>query len=414
MNISLTYDSIIRYLQMAVDIIVVWILIYSVIKLAKINRRTVQIFQGVILVLIVRGLANLLGLTTVAWITENVVSWGFLALIVIFQPEIRSLLERLGKNNGLARISALSSSQKEHLIDELVAATASLSQSKTGALITLEQSNSLNDYIKTGVALNSAISAELLCSIFVTDSPLHDGAVIIQGDRIACASAYFTPTTMELPSRFGARHRAAIGISEITDAVTIVVSEESGRVSVTTGGKIYQMTEHKLREFLEKIILNKETVTRDTSNVTRSDSVSIDAMVAGSLNDPEVDFASDNNRKKMMKTFESADFKADVERAEKAYTAETARKPGNSTIRKVVDDIAKEHAGRTGGRTAGQVVSDLKTRLNNTAAASGSVPKISGEVTPPASGVTIKTENVVDGSQDDRHPDEAGKGGAQQ
>ena len=147
MDFSLTYESIIRYIRIGIDILVVWILINYIIKAAKASQRTIQIFQGVIFILVVQALARLVGLTTVEWITNNIVSWGFLAIIVVFQPEIRSILERLGKSNAFARISVLSATEKERLVDELVAATANLSNSKTGALITLEQSHSLNEYI---------------------------------------------------------------------------------------------------------------------------------------------------------------------------------------------------------------------------------------------------------------------------
>lgn len=344
MDISLTYESIVRYALIAIDILCVWILINFIIKAAKASQKTIQIFQGVIFILIIQAVSRLLGLTTVKWITDNLVSWGFLAIIVVFQPEIRSILERLGKSNAFARISVLSNSEKERLVDELVAATANLSNSKTGALITLEQSHSLNDYIKTGVSLNSIVSAELLCSIFVTSTPLHDGAVIIQGDKLACASAYFPPTNMELPSRYGARHRAAIGISEVSDAVTIVVSEESGRVGVTYNGKIFQMNEQKLRSFLTKILLNKETVTVKKDNVTTAESVSIESLIEQNSAKEEVDFKEGGSSiLKQMKTFQSTSFKSEVEEEEKRlYGTQNKPKQPASAIQKVVNAIASE------------------------------------------------------------------------
>ena len=345
MDFSLTYESIIRYIRIGIDILVVWILINYIIKAAKASQRTIQIFQGVIFILVAQALARLLGLTTVEWITNNIVSWGFLAIIVVFQPEIRSILERLGKSNAFARISVLSASEKERLVDELVAATANLSNSKTGALITLEQSHSLNEYIKTGVPLNSLVSAELLCSIFVTSTPLHDGAVIIQGDRMACASAYFPPTNMELPSRYGARHRAAIGISEVSDAVTIVVSEESGRVGVTYNGKIFQMNEQKLRSFLTKIILNKETVTVKKKDVTAAESVSIESLIEQNSVKEEVDFKdSSSGNLKQMKTFQSTTFRQEVEEEERRIYGTQNSKPKQqaNAIQQVVNDIAAE------------------------------------------------------------------------
>ncbi|MGI6608397.1 MAG: diadenylate cyclase CdaA [Erysipelotrichaceae bacterium] len=279
MHISLTYESIIHYLQIGIDILAVWIVLNYLIKVVRTNQKTIQIFQGILLIIIVQSVSKLLGLTTVAWLADNIVSWGFLAIIVIFQPEIRSILERLGKSNALARIATLTSTEKESLIDELMVATTNLTASKTGALITLEQAHSLEDYVNTGIRMNSLVSAELICSIFMTTTPLHDGAVIIQGDKLSCASAYFPPTTMDLPAKYGARHRAAIGISEISDAVTIVVSEESGRVSVAEQGKLIQMNEKRLRAYLERIVLNKENISADKSPRTSNVSVSIDDLV---------------------------------------------------------------------------------------------------------------------------------------
>ncbi len=357
MDISITYESIVRYTLIAIDILCVWILINYIIKAAKASQKTIQIFQGVIFILIIQAISRLVGLTTVKWITDNLVSWGFLAIIVVFQPEIRSILERLGKSNAFARISVLSNSEKERLVDELVAATANLSNSKTGALITLEQSHSLNDYINTGVSLNSIVSAELLCSIFVTSTPLHDGAVIIQGDKLACASAYFPPTNMELPSRYGARHRAAIGISEVSDAVTIVVSEESGRVAVTYNGKIFQMNEQKLRAFLTKIILNKETVTVKKSDVTASESVSIETLIEQNSTKEEVDFKDGSSSNlKQMKTFQSTSFKSEVEEEEKRLygNANKPKQPANA-IQQVVNQIASEHVAPAASEEAGKI-----------------------------------------------------------
>ena len=213
-----------------VDILVLWFLIYYALKFVRNNTRTVQIFKGIILILAAKFFANLFGLQAVGWLADMFVSWGFVAVIIIFQPEIRGILERLGKSNMFSKISTLSGNEKEHLVNEIVKSVMILSKDQTGALITLEQGQSLADYVSTGTVLNSIVTTELLTSIFVTSTPLHDGAVIIQGDRLACASAYFPPTSLDLPNRYGARHRAAIGISEITDSVTIVISEETGNI----------------------------------------------------------------------------------------------------------------------------------------------------------------------------------------
>lgn len=229
------------------------------------NQRTIQLFLGVIVVVLLELFSQLFGLTTVNALIQSIISWGVIALIVIFQPEIRSVLEKIGQSNALARISTLTSVQKERLIDELIEAVTNLSTSKTGALISLEQGTSLSEYINTGIKLDSVVSAELICSIFMTTTPLHDGAIIVQGDKLSCASAYFPPTTSPLPSKYGARHRAALGISEVSDAATIVVSEETGGVSVTYNGKLIPMNDVKLRNFLERVILNKEQVVDQNS-----------------------------------------------------------------------------------------------------------------------------------------------------
>ncbi|MCR5796205.1 MAG: diadenylate cyclase CdaA, partial [Solobacterium sp.] len=223
---------------MVLDIFILWFILYYTLKIVKGNIRTSQIFKGIVFVVLIDGLAKLFGLKTLQALTGLFINWGFLAVIIIFQPEIRQLLERLGKTNVFSRITTLTGDEKENLVEQIVTAVMLLSKDQTGALISIEQSHSLEDFITTGIRLNSDVTAELLTSIFVTSTPLHDGAVIIQGDKIACASAYFPPTNMELPGRYGARHRAAIGISEITDAVTIVVSEETGAVSITEGGKM--------------------------------------------------------------------------------------------------------------------------------------------------------------------------------
>ena len=342
----LTLVQILQALRMILDIVIVWILLYYVIRIVRSNSRTTQIFKGIIFLVIVQAIARYFGLETLAYLTDNIMNWGFLALIIIFQPEIRALLEKVGKSNVFNRMNTLSGTEKEDLVQALMDATSNLAESKTGALITLEQANSLTDYIKTGVPMNSIVTAELICSIFMTTTPLHDGAIIIQGDRLACASAYFPPTQLDLPSRYGARHRAAIGISEITDAITIVISEETGRVAIAEQGKLIQMNEKKLRAYLNRLILGKDTVTDETVKPQSAESVSIDTLFKKENDELEVDFKADDKaneqnavnptnvapgsksvviidetkddeesapvvHKAQMKTFQNVDFKAD-------------------------------------------------------------------------------------------------------
>lgn len=261
----LTLQRFLQFARMFLDITIMSLLLYYCIKIVRNNSRTIQIFKGILFVVFINVAAKAIGLETVAWVAEMFMNWGFLAVIIIFQPEIRGLLEKLGKSSVFSRISTLSGDERENLVEQLVKATMALSAESRGALITLEQSQSLSDYIKTGTPMNSVVTSELLTSIFVTSTPLHDGAVIIQGDKIACASAYFPPTALDLPTRYGARHRAALGISEITDSITIVVSEETGSVSIAQEGKLTTMTETKLREFLMKIICNQEIEVASTA-----------------------------------------------------------------------------------------------------------------------------------------------------
>lgn len=241
-------------IQQLLDIICVWAVVYYCMKIVKNNSRTIQIFKGILLIVIVRAVANGLELGTIANLADSIMSWGVVAVIIIFQPEIRNILEKIGKTNVFSRISTLTINERENLVDELVKACAEMSKTKTGALISIEQGHSLSDYIKTGTPMNSVVSSELLCSIFQYGTPLHDGAVIIQGVKIACAAAYFPPTTRELPTSYGARHRAAVGISEITDSITIVVSEETGNISIAEAGKLTVISETSLHEFLMNIV----------------------------------------------------------------------------------------------------------------------------------------------------------------
>jgi uncharacterized protein (TIGR00159 family) len=276
-TLNLTLQNIRTIIVMFLDIFIMWLILYYALKIVRTNSRTIQIFKGILLVVVIDGLAKLLGLKTLQFFTDMFINWGFLAVIIIFQPELRSLLERIGKTNVFSRITTLTGNEREHLVDQIVTAVMLLSKDSTGALISIEQSHSLDDFISTGTALNSDVTAELLTSIFVTSTPLHDGAVIIQGDKIACASAYFPPTNLELPSRYGARHRAAIGISEITDAVTIVVSEETGTVSITESGKIFVMKGRKeLRDYLLRTVCGEmtEAKSKHPSNETSEEELS--------------------------------------------------------------------------------------------------------------------------------------------
>ena len=264
-NINLTIQNIWYVFRIILDIGIMWFILYYAIMFVRNNSRTIQIFKGIIFILVFNGIARLLGLSTVQYFSNMIISWGFLAVIIIFQPEIRAALERIGKTNTFSKITTLLANEKENLVNQIYEAAMTLSKEKIGALISIEQSSSLQDYIKTGIAVNATVSKELLCSIFMTTTPLHDGAVIIQGDKIACASAYFPPTSINLSSRYGARHRAGLGISEVSDALTIVVSEETSAISIAENGRIFTVNEKQLKEYLRKVICNEDIEIKKTS-----------------------------------------------------------------------------------------------------------------------------------------------------
>lgn len=261
----LTINNILSILKVLLDVVIVSVLVFYCLKIVRNNSRTIQIFKGIILIVLADAVAKFLDLKTVEWITTQFINWGFLAIIIIFQPEIRNLLERIGKTTRFSSMNSLSESEKEILVNELVKTSTQLSQSRTGAIISIEQGQSLADYINTGNKIDSIVSSELLCSIFYEGTPLHDGAVIIVGNKVACASAYFPPTSKSFPSMYGARHRAAVGISEINDCITIVVSEETGRISIARSGELISLTSDGLKEYLMKNIMNKSKETSENN-----------------------------------------------------------------------------------------------------------------------------------------------------
>ena len=199
-------------------------------------------------------LANFLGLTTISWLINQVITYGVIALVVIFSPEIRIGLERLGRATEFFTTSEVS--QEEKMVQAYVKAVAYMSPRKIGALVAIQGARTLQEYISTGIPLDAEISGELLINIFIPNTPLHDGAVIVRNDKIAVSCAYLPLTeNTGISKEFGTRHRAAIGLSEVSDAFTFVVSEETGGVSVTYNGTFrHDLTleefESELRAFL--------------------------------------------------------------------------------------------------------------------------------------------------------------------
>ena len=233
----MTVSSLITVIQKIIDISLVWIIIYYILKSLKNNIKMVLIFKGVIIILAIKILSDWLHLTTVGLLLEYVIMWGPLALIIIFQPEIRNLLEHLGRKQILTKHRVLTMDEREKMIYEIMNAIDYLRKSRIGALIVIERDVSLNDYIVRSKGIYADISSELLVSLFFPRNPLHDGGVIIQGNRITSAGAVF-PISLntKINKRLGTRHRAALGISEESDAIAIVVSEETGKISMAIGG----------------------------------------------------------------------------------------------------------------------------------------------------------------------------------
>ncbi len=246
-DINFDLSLLINVIRTILDVLLVWYVLYIVISMFKQNMRTMQLFKGVLIILMLKLVTSILGLSTMGYLVDTILTWGIVAIVVIFQPEIRALLEKMGRTKLEHH---LSNDQKEHILKEIVDAVTKLSETQTGALITFERGQSLIDYINTGTKINADINSELFNTIFWEGTPLHDGAVIIKDDKIICAAAFFPPTNQELSPLYGARHRAALGISEVTDAVTIVVSEETGTISFAINGKLKKIPRKELRASL--------------------------------------------------------------------------------------------------------------------------------------------------------------------
>ncbi|MTB65165.1 TIGR00159 family protein [Streptococcus sp. zg-86] len=233
-----------------VDITIVSYLIYRFSK-ALAGTKIMTLVRGVFLFLFFQILATLLGLQTISWLMNQVITYGVIAGVVIFAPEIRASLEKLGRTTQLFARVELSS--EEALIQAFVKATAYLAPRKIGALVAVERAQTLREYCSTGISLDADISSELLINIFIPNTPLHDGAVIIQENKIAVSCAYLPLTeSAGISKEFGTRHRAAIGLAEVSDAFVFIVSEETGSISVAYNGSFkhglsLDEFEHELR-----------------------------------------------------------------------------------------------------------------------------------------------------------------------
>ncbi len=242
------------------EIIILSFIIYQIMIWIK-STRAWTLLKGFAVVLALLAVAQLFHMNTILWISENFFSLGITAVIIVFQPELRRALEQLGEKNILSSIVGLDNVKREdenlsdRTVSELVRACFEMGKARTGALIVMEQSVSLLEYDRTGIAIDAIVSNQLLLNIFEKNTPLHDGAVILSGNRVRSATCYLPLSdNMNLSKALGTRHRAAVGISEVSDSLTIIVSEETGAVSVAKNGRILRnLNQEQLREQLEAL-----------------------------------------------------------------------------------------------------------------------------------------------------------------
>jgi diadenylate cyclase len=225
-----------------IEIIILAFLIYHVVKWIK-NTRAWALVKGLVVIMLFWLIAVIFQLNVIIWIISNTIDVGIIAILIVFQPELRKALEQLGKKNIVRSIIIFDDVRDEafsdHTLNEIIRATFELARNKTGALIVIEEEIPLNEFESTGISIDSIISSQLLINIFERNTPLHDGAVILRGNRIVAATCYLPLSdNTQLSKDLGTRHRAGIGVSEVSDCLTIIVSEETGKVSIAREGKL--------------------------------------------------------------------------------------------------------------------------------------------------------------------------------
>jgi len=227
-----------RYLSDVVDILIISYIIYRLLLLLR-GTRAVQLLKGLTVVLAAWVFSSVFQLSTLQWLIENLFSVGVIVLFIIFQPELRRALEQLGRGGFFGRSRQMEDQLVTKMVGELIKAIGHLSKRRIGALIIIERETGLSDYVESGIRLEAALSAELLINIFLPNTPLHDGAVIVRGDRVAAAGCFLPLTDNPYVStKMGTRHRAGLGVSEQSDALVVIVSEETGSISFVKAGRI--------------------------------------------------------------------------------------------------------------------------------------------------------------------------------
>lgn len=229
-----------------VEILIIAFLLYHILVWFK-TTRAWTLFKGILVILVFILLAAIFQMNTILWIADKTINVGIIAILVIFQPEMRKALEQLGRKRFISTLFSFDNGKNtverysERTVNEMVKACYEMGKVKTGALIVIENDVQLGEYERTGIELDSILSSQLLINIFEKNTPLHDGAVIVRGDRVVSATCYLPLTdSLSISKDLGTRHRAAVGISEVSDSLTIVVSEETGKVSIAMGGELYR------------------------------------------------------------------------------------------------------------------------------------------------------------------------------
>lgn len=261
----MTVDNIVNFIRNLIDVLLVWLVLYYILKNLRKNVKMVLLFKGILIIIVLKIVSDLLNLVTIGYLLDYVITWGPLALIVIFQPEIRNVLEHLGRSQLLGRHKMLTVDEREKMVYEIINAMEVLKKERIGALMVIERDNSLAEYIQRSKKVYADISSDLLVSIFFPNNPLHDGGVIIQGDKITSAGAVFpTSDSTKISKRLGTRHRAALGISETGDCIVLVVSEETGRLSVALNGELkYNLTLDEVKMILLEELKPKQSMLID-------------------------------------------------------------------------------------------------------------------------------------------------------
>src|SRR5690625_4032355 len=248
--------DLLNIIRICVDIAIVWYVLYKLIMFIR-GTKAIQLLQGIFVVILVWLLSILFNLQTIQWITNQAILWGFLVIIILFQPELRRALEQLGRGGIFSRSTRSEEEEIKQIADDIATSCEYMAKRRIGALITIELETGIGEYAETGIQIDGELSSQLLTNIFTPNTPLHDGAVIIKRNKIVAAACYLPLSeSTSISKELGTRHRAASGISEVTDAITLIVSEEAGAMSVTKNGEIKRdVDEKQLAELLKKNLI---------------------------------------------------------------------------------------------------------------------------------------------------------------